>query len=133
MTSNEHNTRTTQELDEERTREPDEVLDWLCWVFATRGERFYPPDETADGCMEANYPDQSEWPHEKYGVEKGQHSRAYTDAVEFFYDLKRHGYDPVGRTRRSVRRSREEGLDDLPMPGFEWLYASGRWDRWQDE
>jgi len=108
-----------------------ETLEWLCWKFAKDGERFYPPDETAEECMgavEELYEERTEMSYrEGFGVEKGQHSRAYTTAVEFFVDMKRKAYDPVEMAENEVERSRENGLD-LPGIDWEWLEES-RYER----
>lgn len=67
-----------------------EMLEWLCWRFAIQGERFYPPEETAEECMDI-FEDMYEGEDLVYhtGVERGQHARAWTDAMVFFEDMKK--------------------------------------------
>lgn len=113
----------------------DEFLDWLCWMFATEGERFYPPKETAWECVEAlmgtfedTYEDDTELMLkvlESYHWEEGQHGRAWMTATMFFDDAYRWGFDPVMRTERHIEEAREDGLDDLPDVDWEWLRESG--------
>lgn len=111
----------------------DEFLNWYCWVTATNGERFFPPEKTADGCMEQQVESYAErnttdemsvWQFvEAYGWERGQHGRAWADAVEFFVAAKRHGLDPVGRAEREIDNARDDGLD-LPDIDWTWLENS---------
>lgn len=99
--------------------EPDELVDWLCWVWATDGERFYPPDETADECSAAiAHPDD-----EPLAWERGYHARAYGEAVERFADLEASGVDPVERAERYIEAARARGLD-LPSIEWRWLEAA---------
>lgn len=107
------------ELQEDTELTTDGLLDWLCWIWAGDGERFYPPDETARECMEEIYGEMEEWPHEKYGIEKGQHSRAYNTAVGRYHDLEQRGFDPRGRAEREIRRARANGLD---LPELDWTW-----------
>lgn len=95
---------------------PQELVDWLCWSWATTGERFYPPDETAHQCVaDVDTSDKSE----ALAWEAGYHSRAYTEAVERFDDLQARGFDPVTRAERHIDEARNEGLD-LPDIDWEW-------------
>lgn len=111
---------------ENPTTSDSEMLDWLCWRFAVDAERFFPPDETAQECVEQfDYEDGSLEKAEAVGWEKGQHSRAWTEAVEFFHDLEMRGHDPKERAEREIERSREDDLD-LPEIDWSWYEASGR-------
>lgn len=110
----------------------DEMLDYLCWYFATEGMNFYPPEETAEDCMDSvedMYEKRSEddW-IESFGWERGQHSRAWTTATEFFVQMDTYGFDPVMRAEREQRRTNAqiegEGLRDLD---WEWLRKCGRY------
>lgn len=80
-------------------RDMDDLLNWLCWSWATDGERFYPPDETVHECVKniekADDETAQAW-------EEGYHARAYADAVERFEDLEARGFDPVERTKKHV-------------------------------
>lgn len=113
----------TEPIDEDRDRTPDELLDWLCWMWALDGERFFPPDETAEECMVAvaeTYEGQSDEDRIKAkGWEHGQHARAWTEAVERFHDLEARGFDPKARAEREIARAREDGLD-LQDIDWEW-------------
>lgn len=109
---------------EDTTCSTDEFLDWYCWCVATTGERFYPPSETADECIEwCRDEDDAEVTEYSEGVEHGQHGRAYGDAVEFFTDMKYRGFDPVMRAEREIERARNDDLD-LPDMDWEWLEGS---------
>ena len=115
-------------MNEDKELPEGELLDYLCWKYATDGERFFPPGETADECMESlpddTYEDDSLEEAEARGWEHGQHSRAWTEAVQFFDDLERRGYDPVARAEREIKRSREQGLQDLPDIDLSWYNDS---------
>lgn len=106
----------------EQEPDADEMLDWLCWVWATDGERFYPPDETAKECVEAV---EKEGDSEALAWEEGYHSRAYVDAVERFDDLETRGFDPKARAERHIREARDRDLD-LPAIDWSWLEASSK-------
>lgn len=95
---------------------PDELLDWLCWAWATDGERFYPPDETAHECVEAV---EKNGDGEAHAWEEGYHSRADTEAVERFDDLEARGFDPVKGAERHIEEARDRGLD-LSDIDWEW-------------
>lgn len=108
----------------------DEFLDWLCWMWAMSGERFYPPDETAKECIEAvrenyeeNYSgDELERELERaYEWEKGQHSRAYTEAVDKFRDAANWGFDPIERAAREHRNLMEEAGGEIDPIDWSWL------------
>ena len=95
---------------------PDELLDWLCWMWALDGDRFYPPKETAAECAEHNKG------ADETGLawEEGYHARAYSEAVERFDDLEVRGFDPRKRTERYIERAEERG-DNLDPIDWEWL------------
>lgn len=113
-------------LEEEQRTTPDELLDWLCWCFAMDGERFYPPDETAEECLEAFEGNDGDFDvdERRRGVEHGQHSRAYMTAVMFFEDLENWGYDPKARAEREIETSKDDGLE-LPDIDWEWYDDPG--------
>jgi len=94
-----------------------EILDWLCWKFATDGERFYPPDETAEECIESMDVDSDR----KKGSEYGQHYRAYGEAREFYSQMEKRGFDPKARAKRHM----DESDLDLEPIDWEWLEGSG--------
>lgn len=118
-------------IDEDTDKSADEMLDWFCWSYATLGERFYPPEETAAECVEAlseNHLGSGEtdemtvWKyHGAYNYEEGQHYRVLLEANEFYRDMETFGFDPKGRAKREVHRARENGLDNVAMPSFDWL------------
>lgn len=109
---------TDDSLDEDWDTGPDELLDWICLQAAWDGERFYPPQETAEECVEtidikAEY---------NQGKEHGYHNRAWLDALELFEALERKGYDPQGRARRELGRlndTRDDDVDEL-IVDWEW-------------
>lgn len=101
----------------------EELVNWLCWSWATDGERFYPPDETARECVDEV---EKTGDNTARAWEEGYHSRAYTEAVERFEDLKARGFDPVERTERHLEEARNRGLD-LPDIDWEW------WETTQDQ
>jgi len=108
----------------------DEFLSWLCWTWATDGQRFYPPEETADECVEAvreNY--EKNYEGEKLETEllkatsweKGQHSRAYTEAVSKFRDAANWGFDPIERAAREQHDLRQRSEDYDEEIDWSWL------------
>lgn len=106
---------------------PDEFLDWLCWSIATTGDRFFPPEETAKECMDALYDgsepiSDAELTYRK-GVEVGQHSRAWSEAIDMYEQMDARGFDPIERAERYVRQAREDG-HDLPEIDWSWLEGS---------
>lgn len=127
----EHRERVREIIDEDRELfdvlddqpHAEEVLDWLCWGWATDGERFYPSKETAEECIEGVDKAGDE---EALAWEEGYHSRAYTEAVERFDDLEARGFDPVQRTERHIGEARDRDLD-LPDIDWEW------WETTQDQ
>lgn len=89
--------------------EADKFLNWLCWTWAQDGERFYPPDETAEECIEAvrdGYEEEysgfllSFELTKAFSWEEGQHARAYDEARFKFKDAENWGFDPVERAAR---------------------------------
>jgi hypothetical protein len=98
---------------------PDELLNWLCWERALTGELFYPPDESAQECLEAvegvtDY---------RRGWEEGYHARSYSEAVQFYRDLEARGHDPVDRANRGIEQARARGLDLDPID-WTWLESA---------
>lgn len=94
----------------------DELLDFLCWLWATDGERFYPPDGTAESCIEhfekeAERNPDIEVTERSRGEEHGYHAAMYWTAVERFSYLNRMGFEPKKRAEREIERSREDGLE----------------------
>lgn len=96
-----------------------EMLEYLCWKYAHMGSRFYPPDETAEECIEALFSDDGAI-DTQVGIESGKHSRAYTDALEFFDTLQKRGFDPVQMTLDYIEDTRKsEGVD---LAGIDWTF-----------
>jgi len=97
-----------------------ETLQFLCWKFATDGDRFYPPKETANECCEELDTD------DEYvkGLENGQHGRAWGEAVNFFEKLRVRGYDPVSLAQQEQAdlRGRSEAYSE--ELSWEWLADS---------
>lgn len=103
-----------------------ELLDWLCWYYAGMAERFYPPEETAAECADAIL-DADDMDRDESTVhlkERAMHYRALDDAIEFFRDLERRGFDPRGRAEREIARARANGLEDLPAINWTWYDAT---------
>ena len=107
-------------MSDEQNPDAEDVLDWLCWMWATDGERFYPPDETAEACVEGV---DEAGDGEKLAWEEGYHSRAYIEAVDRFEALEARGVDPVGRAERHIEDAQERDLD-LPDIDWSWWEAS---------
>lgn len=108
------------ELEEDSEITSDELVDKLCWMWAKDGERFYPPDETAKGCIE-DWKEGlgKELDEGDYRWELGQHERALDEAREKFRHLKSLGFDPEARAERFIEEAREHG-DDLSSIDWEW-------------
>ena len=113
----------------------DEFLDWLCWTTAHTGERFYPPDATAEETAEAwedeglrplgsqaSPDDDGEEMNEcDRGVIYGQHLRAINDADGLLKDLEHWGFDPKARAERYIEYARKEHDMDLSPIDWEWF------------
>lgn len=120
------------ELNEDPERTADEMLDWLCWSFYYTGERFFPPEETAEECIEAAKED-GRWDEEEHeyreGMEYGKHGRAWSESVEFYDQMVSRGFDPVRRTHRHI----EESELDLPeADDWEWLPENIKHERYEN-
>lgn len=97
---------------------PDEALDYLCWTWATQGERFYPPRETAEECVDALLEESDTQQYKEEALkEEGQHMRAFTDALDNFRTLERIGYDPKARAERYA----EQSPNDISIDSWDWL------------
>jgi len=107
----------------------DEFVNWYCWRIATSGERFYPPDETAEECIAHFEAEQEESEAINVtdisrGQEYGEHARAWTNAVEFFSDMAKHGFDPVARAEKYVESTQDGDCPELDGIDWEWLAES---------
>jgi hypothetical protein len=107
-------------MSDEQDPSAEDVLDWLCWVWASDGDRFYPPGETAQGCVEGLDEAGNE---KKLAREEGYHIRAYVGAVDRFEALEARGFDPVARAERHIEDAQERELD-LPDIDWSWWEAS---------
>ncbi|MFB6236918.1 MAG: hypothetical protein ABEH81_00945 [Halopenitus sp.] len=103
----------------------DEMLSFWCWKYATDAEDFYPPEETARGCIENKEHLEDDDLQTKLAFQKefGLHIRAYREAVEFFIQMKQNGFNPQWRAEEEVRKAREAGHEHPPID-WEWLDAS---------
>jgi len=99
-------------------RSPDEILDWLCWVWATEAERFYPPEESAEECIEQW--DVDDVDERSRGEEYGYHTAMFWTAQTRFEDLRTFGLNPKERAKREIERSREQGFE-LEDIDWSWL------------
>jgi hypothetical protein len=108
----------------------DEFLDWLCWELAHSGERFYPPEETAQECVQSVehlYEEKYEGDEldlqlaGAFEWEKGQHSRALMEAREKFESAEQRGLNPVERAAREHRElmKKSEGMEPLDWSWYE--------------
>jgi len=100
--------------------EAGDLLDWLCWMWAQEGERFYPPDETAQEMAIGRGDVTDEF---DCGMLYGTHTRAYTTAVERFMDLENRGFDPRERAEHHI----EDSDLDLPPTDWSWWEAAQGW------
>lgn len=102
----------------------DEFLNWLCWMWAQDGERFYPPKRTAEQCVENIFdevePDSAEY-KEALSWEVGQHSRAYTEAVSKFRDAHHWGFNPMERAAREHRDLMKRADGEVDPIDWSWL------------
>lgn len=106
----------SEESEREVTSESN-FLDWLFWYTGSTGDRFYPPDETAEEYIN-EFDDSDDYAK---GVEFGQHARAFNDAVDLFEDARAHGLNPVERAQRYERENEVAGNDRVD---WEWLEDS---------
>jgi hypothetical protein len=100
-----------------------EVLEWVCWCNALKGEGFYPPDETAKELIKEIEDSGCEIDEKKRAKREMLHDVSYFDAVDFFKDLQHKGFNPVEMAENEIRRARQEGLD-LSDIDWEWLEVS---------
>lgn len=95
--------------------ETNELVTKLCWMKAYSGQLFYPPEETAMECTqslidELDRPSISKQERILYrGV--GEHSHAWTEAVDFFETLDSCGFDPVYRAEYYAEQNDLEPID----------------------
>jgi hypothetical protein len=115
------------------TRDIDDLVQWLCWMWAEDGERFYPPTETAWECVEH----QMEQYEDKYDDdtmlalalirayewEYGQHSRACSEAHAKFSDLESWGFDPVELAAREHRDLMEQANGEVEPLDWSWYHG----------
>lgn len=92
--------------------EAREVLKAMCWELATEGDRFFPPDETAEECINQWEDAPGEVDDHFRGVEHGQHSRAWTMATYYFSQIEKTGYDPKALAK--------EYAEDRGLPELDW-------------
>jgi len=105
--------------EDDTDRSVEELLDWLCWKMAMDGEDNYPPEKRARECCNAHKEERDVDDH-FLGVEEGWHSRAYTQAVQFFEIMERRGFDPRSRAAREIQRFNEEHDGELEPIDWDW-------------
>lgn len=108
----------------------DEYLDRLCWLVGSRCDRFYPPDETAQECIEsfeetaAENEDVSPPDEADIGNEYGYHTASFIHGAELFQDMYTYGFDPKERAQRDIERAVEEHDLDGDALAIDWTW----WD-----
>jgi hypothetical protein len=109
-------------MSDEPDPNPEEFVNWLCWMWAQDGERFYPPEETARECTEEWVEgDESLDKQRVYLKEYGQHARAYSEAVSKFRDAKRRGFNPVECAAREQHKLRQQSDEYNESLDWSWL------------
>lgn len=83
---------------------PEEVLNWLCWMWALKGERFYSAKKSS------NFPEKSETDGVKLNEARAK-----------FRDMKRWGLDPVEGAARE-HRDVMDGENDVSPIDWSWWY-----------
>lgn len=93
----------------------DEFLTWYCWERAVTAAGFYPPEESAENCLEQF----EEWDEKDKIAEEATHHRALTECWEFFSSAEARGIDPKARADQYVAKRQEEGVD---LPEIDWTW-----------
>jgi hypothetical protein len=106
----------------------EELIDWLCWMWAVDGQEFYPVEETAQECMNTvrdKYEDSMKLENVR-GWEEGYHERAVEEATIRLHDLEQRGFDPVERAAREQREVMKRS--DGEYIGLDWTWYYGERD-----
>lgn len=100
----------------------EDLLDWLCYIYADQGEKIHPPDETAREYVESSGAADYFTDTEVSGIVASKttdHQGILWESQAFFKHLEDFGYSPEERARRYARRCNVAG-DDMDTPTFEW-------------
>lgn len=98
----------------------EEAMDRLCWLLVSTRNRFYPPDETAEECIEsmvedANSPEKpdcySEPDPRTCGNEHGYHNGMFVSRNMFMEQLYGYGINVLGRANRYTYLNRKHGME----------------------
>lgn len=102
---------------------PDELLDWLCWVWAVEGQSAYPPEEQVAEHVAAHenesLPGTTVVDEFLRGELTGRISLMWTQAVMRYEMLENRGFDPKACAERHVERRRTEGHGPS---GIDWAW-----------
>lgn len=92
----------------------EEVLDWICWSLVVDADTWYPPDETAEECIEALREGEPDDVEVKEQYERGYHAGSFLAAEDLAWTIVgKFGVDVYAR----AERHREES--DLDLPPFD--------------
>ena len=107
---------------EEKSKSAEELVTWLCWRHAIQGRVNYPPLLRAAQCMGSvsEQYDSTEGRIRALQHERGVHWEKYMDAVEFFEDMEKMGYDPKHRAEYEHHELQEQAEGELPELTWEW-------------
>lgn len=93
-------------------------LDRFCWLLVSWRNRFAPPDETADECIEhfENSDNEDiEVTENTRGQEHGYHEASFVVTDEIMEQLYAYGINVMGRANRYVKINREHDME-LRLP-----------------
>lgn len=85
----------------------ERALDRLCWLLVSTRNRFYPPDETAEECIE-HFEEESD---ETRGHEHGYHAGMFTARNMFMEQLYGYGINVLARANRYTHSNRLHGME----------------------
>lgn len=96
-------------------------LDQMCWKLVSSRNRFYPPDETANECVEALDDTDGTQQAKEHGYHAGMFI-AYDDAIDMLY---LQGVNVLGRANRHTRIHRNAGNEFRPESEPNYYLACG--------
>lgn len=83
--------------------------DQICWLVMDYREHFYPPDETAEECIDEVIDDDNE---HGVGKEHGYHAGMFIAHDELAHQIRCLGIDVLARAERYVEASVRDGQDN---------------------
>jgi hypothetical protein len=86
-------------------------LDRLCWLLVSTRNRFHPPDETANECIEVTEDSETEMTDEGRGYERGYHAGMFIARDTHILNLYEYGINVLERANRYIHINRKHGIE----------------------